>query len=107
MDSRFTRTSSKADIYAPLHSGTDIAFLGGIIKYVPGNKLYNEDYVVNYTNASFLVNKDYVFKDGLFSGFDPQKKSYNKSAWTFDNSVPCILIFQKHLSHRLKLSLQA
>jgi formate dehydrogenase major subunit len=85
VDPRFTRTSSKADIYAPLRSGTDIAFLGGMIKYILDNKLYNEEYVVNYTNATFLVNKDYVFKDGLFSGFDPQKKSYNKSTWTMDN----------------------
>ncbi len=85
VDPRFTRTSSKADIYAPLRSGTDIAFLGGMIKYILDNNLYNEEYVVNYTNASFIVNKDFVFNDGLFSGFDPQKKSYNKSTWTFDN----------------------
>jgi formate dehydrogenase major subunit len=85
VDPRFTRTSSKADIYAPLRSGTDIAFLGGMIKYILDNKLYNVDYVVNYTNATFLVNKDFSFKDGLFSGFDPQKKSYNKSTWTFVN----------------------
>jgi formate dehydrogenase major subunit len=85
VDPRFTRTSSKADIYAPLRSGTDIAFLGGMIKYILENKLYNEDYVVNYTNATFLINKDFSFKDGLFSGFDSQKKSYNKSTWTMDN----------------------
>ena len=34
VDPRFTRTSSKADIYAPLRSGTDIAFLGGMLKYI-------------------------------------------------------------------------
>ena len=33
VDPRFTRTSSKADIYAPIRSGTDIAFIGGMIKY--------------------------------------------------------------------------
>ncbi len=31
VDPRFTRTSAVADIYAPMRSGTDIAFLGGII----------------------------------------------------------------------------
>ena len=49
VDPRFTRTSAKADIYAPLRSGTDIAFLGGMIKYIIDNKLYNEEYVVDYT----------------------------------------------------------
>ena len=28
VDPRFTRTSSKADIYAPIRAGTDIAFFG-------------------------------------------------------------------------------
>ena len=29
VDPRFTRTSAMADIYAPIRSGSDIAFLGG------------------------------------------------------------------------------
>lgn len=71
VDPRFTRTSSKADINAPLRSGTDIAFVGGMIKYVlddmethPDN--YNMEYVKQYTNAAFIVNPDYEFNDGLF-----------------------------------------
>ena len=32
VDPRFTRTSAKADIYACIRSGTDIAFVGGMIK---------------------------------------------------------------------------
>ncbi len=83
VDPRFTRTSSKADIYAPLRSGTDIAFLGGMIKYILDNKLYNEEYVANYTNAPFLVGEKFDFKNGLFSGYDPKTKSYDKSAWSF------------------------
>jgi formate dehydrogenase major subunit len=83
VDPRFTRTSSKADIYAPLRSGTDIAFLGGMIKYILDNKLYNEEYVSNYTNAPLLLHNDYGFKDGLFSGYDPQAKKYDKKTWGF------------------------
>jgi formate dehydrogenase major subunit len=70
VDPRFTRTSSKADIYAALRSGTDIAFLGGMIKYILDNQLYNVEYVNLYTNAAFIVGKDYGFKDGLFTGYD-------------------------------------
>jgi formate dehydrogenase major subunit len=91
VDPRFTRTSSKSDIYAPLRSGTDIAFLGGMIKFILDNKLIAEEYVLNYTNASFLVNKDYSFNDGLFSGWDAKAKKYDRSTWTFQldaNGVP-------------------
>ena len=84
VDPRFTRTSTKADIFARLRSGTDIAFLGGMIKYIMDNKLYDEFYVKNYTNASFIVTPKYSFDDGLFSGYDPQKRSYDKSTWALE-----------------------
>ena len=83
VDPRFTRTSSKADIYAPLRSGTDIAFLGGMIKYILDNDLYQEAYVVEHTNASYLVNPEYTFEAGVFSGFLPDKGSYDKGTWWY------------------------
>ncbi len=83
VDPRFTRTSAKAHIYAPMRSGTDIAFLGGMMNYILDNKLYFEEYLANYTNASFIVGDRYSFKDGLFSGFNPKTKKYDKSAWAF------------------------
>ena len=43
VDPRFNRTAAIADFYAPLRSGTDIVFLGGLINYVIQNKLYNEE----------------------------------------------------------------
>ncbi len=91
VDPRFTKTSSRADIYAPLRSGTDIAFLGGMIKYILDNDLYNFEYVSQYTNASFIVTKEFKFDDGIFSGFDPKTRSYDKSKWSFEmdeNGVP-------------------
>jgi len=91
VDPRFTRTSSKADFYTSLRSGTDIAFLGGMIKYILDNKLYNKEYVANYTNAGFIVGENFKFKDGLFSGYDAKNRKYDKSKWAFDmdaNGVP-------------------
>ena len=91
VDPRFTRTSSKADIYAPIRSGTDIAFLGGMIKYILDNDLYFEEYVANYTNAPFIVGPAYDFKDGLFSGYNAQTRKYDQSKWAFEmdaNGVP-------------------
>jgi formate dehydrogenase major subunit len=91
VDPRFTRTSSKADIYAAERSGTDIAFLGGMMNYIISNDKYHKEYAANYTNASFILGSKYDFKDGLFSGFDPKTKKYDKSFWAFEkdaNGVP-------------------
>jgi formate dehydrogenase major subunit len=65
VDPRFTRTSAKAHIYAHLRSGTDIAFLGGMIKYAidqweaDPTKGINEKYVRECTNALFKVNSSF------------------------------------------------
>ena len=86
VDPRFTQTAAKADLYAPLRSGTDIAFLGGMIRYILEKDLYFKEYVVNYTNASFLVNPGYkgpAELDGLFSGYNADKRNYDKSTWSF------------------------
>lgn len=91
VDPRFTRTSSKAEIYAPLRSGTDTAFPGGMPNYIISNEKYFKEYTANYTNASFIIGPRHSFKDGLFSGFDPKTKKYDKSFWAFEkdaNGVP-------------------
>jgi len=84
VDPRFTRTSAKAHIYTALRSGTDIAFLGGMLNYILQNEKYFEPYLANYTNSGFIVGPKYDFKDGLFSGYDAAKKEYDKSAWAFE-----------------------
>ena len=84
VDPRYTRTSARCDYHVPLRSGTDIAFLGGMIKYIIDNNLIQEEYVKYYTNASQIISADYDFKDGLFSGFDAEKGNYNKETWTIE-----------------------
>ncbi len=84
VDPRFTRSSSKSDIYAPLRSGTDIAFLGGMIKYIIENEKYFKEYVSQYTNAAFILGDAYAFDDGLFSGYDPKTRKYDKKKWSFN-----------------------
>jgi formate dehydrogenase major subunit len=97
VDPRFTRTSSKAHVYARMRSGTDIAFMGGLINWIindmeSNHANYNMDYVKQYTNAAFIVNPDIKLpgdngQNGLFSGFDPSKKAYDKSAWAYANNT--------------------
>ncbi len=83
-DPRYTRTSAVADTYLRIRTGTDVAYFGGLINYILQNKLYHEDYVKNYTNASFMVKKEFGFTDGLFSGYDKNARSYNISSWAYD-----------------------
>jgi formate dehydrogenase major subunit len=84
VDPRFTRTSSKADFFTPLRSGTDIAFLGGMIKYIIENKKYFTEYISEYTNAPFILSEKYEFRDGLFSGYDSKTRTYDTSMWAFE-----------------------
>lgn len=94
VDPRFTRTSSKADIFAQIRPGTDIAFINGLINYAIENELYNEEYMKNYTNALCKINENFDFdtSTGLFSDFTPgDPGSYDKTTWKYqltnDNNV--------------------
>ena len=60
VDPRFTRTAAVADLYVPIRSGTDIIFLGGVIKYLLDNDLINKEYVKNYTDFTFIVREDFA-----------------------------------------------
>jgi formate dehydrogenase major subunit len=103
IDPRFTRSSSKADIYAQMRSGTDIAFIGGMLKWVLDDmevnpQKYNMTYVTEYTNAAFLIEPQFktaAENDGKFSGFipgdDPNFGKYDKSTWkwqTDESGIP-------------------
>ncbi len=84
VDPRFTRTSSAADIYCKIRSGTDIAFVGGIISYAFEKDRIQKEYVKNYTNASFIINENFDFDDGVFSGFDEKTGYYDKTSWKYE-----------------------
>ncbi len=84
VDPRFTRSAAVADYYAPIRVGTDIAFLGGVINYLLANNKVHADYVRAYTNASFLVGEGFHYADGLFSGYDAAKRSYDRSTWAYE-----------------------
>lgn len=91
IDPRFTRSSALATDYVPMRSGTDIVFLGALINYMIQHEKYFKEYVVNYTNASFIIKeefKDTEDLDGLFSGYNADKQSYDTSSWGYDREEP-------------------
>src|SRR5437868_15090090 len=80
VDPRFTRTSAMADIWVPLRAGSDIIFMGALVRYVNENKNEFRDYVVNYTNASTILRKDVRDTeelDGFFSGWNAEEEKYD------------------------------
>ncbi len=100
VDPRYTRTAEMADIYCPIRPGTDIAFYGGLYNYIVENLIepnleaylsgeevpeYNFEYLLNYTNASYLLDPDYSFdpETGLFSGWNAETGTYDVSSWHY------------------------
>ena len=87
VDPRYTRTSAVADLHVPLRAGTDIAFLGGVVNYILEHRLDFREYVVAYTNASTIIDEEFRDTedlDGLFSGFDPESRTYDPSTWQYE-----------------------
>ena len=84
VDPRFTRTSAVSDLFCQLRAGSDIAFMGGMISYAIENNRIAKDYLLNYTNAAFIVKEGFKLpEDGLFSGFDEKTQTYDKSTWNY------------------------
>ena len=84
VDPRFTRSASVADFYAPIRTGTDIVFLGGVIRYLLENDKVQHEYVRNYTDLSFIVREDFSFEDGVYSGYDKETRTYDSSSWDYE-----------------------
>lgn len=87
VDPRFSRTSAMADIWAPLRAGSDILFLGGLIHYVLENGKDFREYIIPYTNASFILPETYGDTEdlgGVFSGWDAKNKRYSTNSWLYD-----------------------
>ena len=107
VDPRYGRTSAMADHHVPIRAGTDIAFLGGLIRHVIETDAWFKDYVLNYTNAATLVSERFEDTEdepdaggtarsgedggsaggsplGLFSGYDPETGAYAGTTWMYE-----------------------
>ncbi|MBB4040381.1 formate dehydrogenase major subunit [Microvirga flocculans] len=84
VDPRYTRSASVSDFYAPIRQGTDIAFLLGVINYCIQNDKVQWQYVKAFTNAAYVVKDGFAYKDGLFTGYDENKRDYDRSTWEYE-----------------------
>ena len=91
VDPHYSRTSALANLYVPTRAGSDIVFLGAIIRHLLETNSYFHDYVVHYTNAATLIREDFRDTedlDGLFSGFDPETGTYaDQSSWDYERDA--------------------
>jgi formate dehydrogenase major subunit len=86
VDPRFTRTSAMSTLHVPIRAGSDIVFLGGLVRYVMENERFFKDYVLHYTNASAIVSDDFADTedlDGLFSGWNAETGQYDIDSWQY------------------------
>ena len=91
VDPRFTRTSAMSTKFIGLRAGSDIAFLGGVIRYIVENGGYFEEYVKRYTNAATIITdefRDTEELEGVFSGWDPEKHEYDDTTWRYEGKEP-------------------
>jgi len=85
VDPRYTRTAATSDLHLQIRAGADIAFLGGVVRYALENQRIAREYLVNYTNAAFIVKEGFKLpEDGLYSGFDETSKTYDRSSWNYE-----------------------
>lgn len=102
VDPRYSRTSALADLWLPIRAGGDLAFLGGLVRWVLEEERFFADYVRHYTNASHLVGeafRDTEELDGLFSGFDPATRSYDTSSWQYERDAAGAIVRDPTLAH--------
>ena len=105
VDPRYCRTAAVADLYVPLRPGTNSAFLGYLIHHALFNDKFHHEYVVNYTNASYLINEDFDFDEteGIFSGIqeDPERNahSYDQTTWQYQRDADGNILRDETLEH--------
>lgn len=99
VDPRFTRSAAVADMYAPIRPGSDIVFLGGVLNYLLSTDAINRAYVRAYTDFTFLVDEGFSFQDGLFSGYDPATRSYDKKTWNYQLGPDGYVLTDPTLQH--------
>jgi formate dehydrogenase major subunit len=90
VDPRYSRTSALADKHVPIRAGSDIAFLGGLIRHVLETESYFKEYVLHYTNAATLVSEKFQDTEdlgGVFSGFDAETGTYDPTTWAYEGGA--------------------
>ena len=99
VDPRFTRSAAVADFYAPIRQGTDIAFLLGVMNHCIANDKIQWDYVKAFTNAGYVIKEGFGYQDGLFTGYNAEKRDYDRSTWDYEIGEDGVAVVDDTLQH--------
>ena len=103
VDPHFSRTSALASHYVAIRAGSDIAFLGGIIRWLLENDRYFHEYVYYYTNALSVIDDAYQDTEalgGVFSGFDSASGTYpSQTSWQYKRDKKGEIVTDPELKH--------
>ena len=99
VDPKFSRTSARSSFHVPLRSGTDIAFLGGMVKYILDQKKYFSDYVLDYTNASFLVGEKFLSRTACSPASTRPRRNTTRVPWAFEKDEKGLVKRDQTLQH--------
>ena len=99
VDPRFNRSASVADYYAPIRTGTDIVFLGAAISNLIETDRIQHEYVRNYTDMTFIVREDFAFDGGLYSGYDADRRRYDKATWDYERGADGFVLTDPTMQH--------
>ena len=99
VDPRFNRSASVADYYAPIRTGTDIVFLGAAISNLIETDRIQHEYVRNYTDMTFIVREDFAFDGGLYSGYDADRRRYDKATWDYERGADGFVVTDPTMQH--------
>jgi len=92
IDTRFTPDASKADIWLAPRPGTDTALMMAWMKYIMENNLDDKDFLIQWSNAPFLVNPAtllFLRESDIKTGGDKDtyvvwdEKTNSAKAWPF------------------------
>jgi len=98
IDPRFTPDAAKADVWLPIRPGTDVALGLCWIKYIIEHKLYDEDFVLRWSNLPYLVDtKTKLFvresdikkggSDDTYVVWDEKTKSAKPLPYPYDENL--------------------
>ena len=102
VDPRFSRTSAMADLWIPLRAGSDLALLGGLVRYAIEHDKAFTDYVRHYTNAGVILRDDARDTEelgGLFSGWNAGERRYDPASWRYQDDERGGYEFDATLQH--------
>lgn len=85
VEPRLTRTAAVADQFVPLRAGSELAFVGGLIRQTLDQDLVDKPYLAAHTNAGYLVDPAYTFEAGRFGPIE--NGAYTKTHWQFQRDA--------------------